>query len=101
MKEIFAIIVAILVSIFSLFSSGNLDYVKEHANETWERYGFKVIAYEGYQWGFFGHNSYGGAKVWYRLERPDNTITYTGSLQRWGDEIHIYGPIAIDAIKPK
>lgn len=81
-------------------SSGNLDYVKQHAEQRWNDYGMEIISYEGYQWGFWGFNDYGGAHVWYRLKHPKNDITYTGFLQRWGDEIHIYGPNAIDAIKP-
>lgn len=82
-------------------SSGNKDYVKEHAEARWQEYGMTTVAYEGFQWGFWGLNTYGGARVWYRLQaQPDNGITYTGYLQRWGDEIHIYGPSAIDAIRP-
>ena len=82
-------------------TSGNLDYVKDRAEARWKDYGMEVVTYEGFQWGFWGLNSYGGAHVWYRLRQiPDNGITYTGYLQRWGDELHIYGPKAIDAIKP-
>jgi hypothetical protein len=82
-------------------SSGNLDYVKDKAPEKWKTQGFEVVDYEGYQWGTGGINSYGGAKVWHRLKKiPDNGITYSGYIQRWGDELHVYGPDAIDAIKP-
>lgn len=82
-------------------SSGNLEYVKERSTDRWKEYGMQVVSYEGFEWGFGGFNNYGGAKVWYRLKTiPDNGITYTGFLQRWGDEIHIYGPKAIDAIRP-
>jgi hypothetical protein len=81
--------------------AGNLDDVKVHAEETFESVGFKVVGYEGYQWGFWGFNNYGGAKVWYRLDKiPWNGITYSGYIQKWGDEYHVYGPIATDAIKP-
>jgi hypothetical protein len=81
--------------------SGNKDYVEQHAAETWEAVGFEVVGYEGFEWGFWGFNSYGGAKVWHRLNKiPNNGISYTGFLQRWGDEIHVYGPTATDAIKP-
>jgi len=82
-------------------SSSNLDYVKENAEKTWSQVNYNIVGYEGYQWGKWGFRGYGGARVWYRLEQiPDNGITYTGYLQQWGDEIHIYGPTAIDAIKP-
>ena len=82
-------------------TNGNLDYVKEHASNKWAKQGFEVVDYEGYEFGFMGFNSYGGANVWYRLKKiPDNGITYSGYIQRWGDELHVYGPEAIDAIKP-
>ena len=82
-------------------SSGNLDYVKHKAGKKWESQGFEVIDYEGYKWGFWGFNSYGGAEVWYRLRKiPDNGITYSGMIQRWGNELHVYGPNALDAIRP-
>ena len=84
-------------------SSGNLDYVKERADDRWRAQGFEAVDYEGYSWGMFGRwgNPYGGAHIWHRLKKiPDNGITYSGSIQRWGDELHIYGPKAIDAIRP-
>ena len=82
-------------------SSGNLDYVKEHSPDKWREMGFEPVAYEGFTWGFWGFNNYGGAQVWYRLEKiPANGISYTGYIQRWGDELHVYGPDATDAIKP-
>lgn len=76
-------------------SSGNLEYVKEKAEHKWEKQGYKVLDYEGYEWGFWGLNNYGGAKVWYRLRRLDNLcLSYSGYLQRWGDELHVYGPLS-------
>jgi hypothetical protein len=98
-KRIFVLMLAALIT---ACSSGNLDYVKERANKRFKDYGFDVVAYDGYKWGFWGFNSYGGADVWYRIKNiPDNGITYTAYLNRWGDEIHIYGPFAIDAIRPR
>ena len=97
----FLILVLLLTLLLTGCSSGNLDYVKEHAPETWATVEYEIVGYEGFQWGFWGFNSYGGAHVWYRLEQiPDNGITYMGCLQRWGDEIHIYELRAIDAIRP-
>lgn len=84
-------------------SSGNLEHVKDRAEERWKSQGFEIVDYAGYQWGKLGFwgIKYGGAKVWYRLMKiPDNGITYSGFLQRWGNEIHVYGPKAIDAIRP-
>lgn len=86
-------------------SRANLDYTKNCAAETWRSVGYEIIGYEGYQWGAdFGGGlfGYGGAYVWYSLRRHpnDNGIIYTGALQRWGDECHVYGPKAVDALKP-
>ena len=82
-------------------SPGNLDYVKEHGPSKFKEIGFKTVGYEGYQWGFWGFNNYGGAHVWWRLEKlEDNGISYTGYIERWGDELHVYGPWATDAIRP-
>jgi hypothetical protein len=88
-----------------LFLSGcspmNKKDVQDGAAEKWAEVGFAIQGYEGYQWGFWGPFGYGGAKVWYNLRRiPDNGITYTGYLVKWGDELQVYGPEAIDAIKP-
>ena len=92
--------VACLCATLFSCSSGNLDYVKAHADDVWEGVGFKIVGYEGYSWGWGGFNNYGGASVWYRLEKiPDNGVSYTGYLVRWGEEIHVYGPTATDAIK--
>lgn len=90
------------VLFFAIGSSGNLSWVKERAEEKWQAQGFDVVDYEGYQFGSGGYGlPYGGAKVWYRLvKRPDNGITYSGCLVRWGDELHVYGPKACDAIQP-
>ena len=83
-------------------SSGNLEAVKQKAPEVWQAQGFEAVAYEGYHWGFWGMGTnYGGACVWHRLKKvPDNGITYSGYVQRWGDEFNVYGPYAADAISP-
>jgi len=95
------IMIVILLIIIVTGSSGNLDYVKDRAEETLNEHGFDVVGYEGYKWGFGGYNNYGGARVWYTIKKQsDNGITYNAALQRWGDEIHLYNLKAVDAIKP-
>jgi len=103
MKKLFMIATVMAVLMITMIgcSSGNLDFTKERAEQTWEDQGFKITGYEGFQWGIWGFNSYGGAYVYYRLKKnPDNGIIYSGCLQRWGTEIHTYEVRAIDAIKP-
>lgn len=83
-------------------SPANKDWIIERASEKWKDQGFETVDYEGYNWGSGGYfTSYGGAQVWHRLKKiPDNGITYSGYLVRWGDELHVYGPKALDAIRP-
>jgi len=79
----------------------NIDALKKDAPKKWKKQGFEVVDYEGFEWGLWLGGDYGGAKVWHRLKKiPDNGITYSGYLTKWGDETHVYGPIATDAIKP-
>lgn len=99
--KVTAVILAIIALFFVSCSAKNKQYVQERADQRWGEVGFEVVGYEGHQWGFFGYFGYGGAKVWYMLKKsPDNGITYSGYLVRWGDEIHVYGPHAKDAIRP-
>ena len=93
----------VLILCISLGSCGyaNLEDVKKISPQKWEAQGFEVIDYEGFNWGFWFGGSYGGASVWYRLRKiPDNDITYSGYIRKWGKEYHVYGPTAIDAIRP-
>ena len=94
------VIIAIISVVISGCSSGNIDYVKEHGPDKWREIGFEPVGYEGFQWGLGGLNTYGGAKVWWRLRKDGSNVSYTGYIQRWGDELHVYGPFATDAIKP-
>lgn len=95
------LVVCLMVSLIAGCSSGNLEDVKAHAADEWRKVGFKPIGYRGYEWGLWGFNDYGGAEVWYNLERiPDNGIIYSGFLYKWGNEYHSYSITARDAIKP-
>ena len=94
----------VAVAILSVTGSpSNLDWVKERAGAKWRDQGFEVVDHEGHQWGRGGYGTpYGGAKVRSRLRKiPDNGITYSGYLVRWGDGLHVYGPIAVEAVHPR
>jgi hypothetical protein len=74
----------------------NIEYVKERHVEKWRKQGFECIDYDGWTGGF-GVGPYGGSAVWCRLRRiPDNGVIYDGYIQRWGDELHVYGPKPVD-----
>jgi len=82
--------------------SANRKYIEQRAQDRWREVGYRVVGYEGYQWGMWLGGKWGGACVWYQLETVEpNGIRYSGYLQRWGDELHVYGPEALDAIKPR
>lgn len=81
-------------------SPANLEETKAAACDRWKEIGYTCVGYEGYQWGMWIGWSYGGALVWHTLKREEAPgVIYTGYVQRWGDEYHIYGPTAVDAIK--
>jgi hypothetical protein len=89
MKIIF--VLAILVT----GCARNVDYVKAHATERWAELGYETVGYEGYQWGPFS-----GGSVWHQLKRSDTPgVLYSGYLQKWGDEIHVYGPTVQQTVK--
>lgn len=91
---------SLLTGVLGGCSSANLEETKAAACDRWKTIGYTCVGYEGYQWGEWFGGSYGGAKVWHTLKRAEAPgIIYTGNVQRWGDEYHIYGPRAVDAIK--
>lgn len=85
-----------------LSSGANKDELIAAAPKVWADVGYQVVGYEGYQWCKWWGAGYGGACVWHALKaNPDNGIRYTGFIKKWGDEYHVYGPTAVDAIKPR
>lgn len=73
-----------------------VPYLKESAPLVFERNGFRIVSYEGYQIG--GPQTPGG-KVWYVVERQGEPgVIYNCYLSAWSDEIHIYKLRAINAI---
>jgi hypothetical protein len=91
MKKIAILTIALTLT---ACSASRVDDIKQHAEEIWNKNGFKVIGYEGYQYGSF--DTFGG-KVWYIVQK-DNTL-FHGALTKWGDEYHTYNLSAINAIK--
>lgn len=100
MKKIVFTVLALAIAATGC-SSANKDDVKANAPEVFAKRGFQIVAYEGYTFGAHVGPGYGGANVWYVIKRvPDNGIIYHAYVSKWGDEYHIYGLKAIDAIKP-
>lgn len=100
MKTILWTIVAVAL-LFSYIPDGDeyVPIIKANAAATWEKAGFEIVGYQGYEYSF-SPSTHGGA-VWYTVRRiPDNGVTYQGCITKWRDEFHIYNLKALDAIKP-
>lgn len=86
----------------ALFWLGGCSYrnvadIKAHAEQMWNKNGYEVIGYEGYQVGTFESP---GGRVWYIVRRRgQDNVTYHGYVSKWFGEYHIYELHAIDAIK--
>jgi hypothetical protein len=91
------LIAALAIATLAGCSAHQVPDIKQHANEMFEKAGFKVVGYEGFQYGSILSPGFGG-RVWYILER--NKVTYEAYIAKWGDEYHIYGLQAKDAIAP-
>lgn len=74
--------------------SHNVEDIKRNSTQVWNKNGFEVVGYEGYQSGAF--ETFGGC-VWYIVQR-DNTL-YHGCISKWGSEYHIYNLTAMNALK--
>ncbi len=92
--------VILIVLLISGCSFGNVEDVKQHADEIFNKHGFDVVGYQGYGLGPNPWPTYGGAYVWFTIKKQANGIVYEAALQRWGSEYHLYSLSAIDAIKP-
>jgi hypothetical protein len=90
---LFGIIILFIISLFS-YSNKNVEDIKKHSNDVWNKNGFEVIGYEGYQW-TFGLNR--GGCVYYLLTRKN--ITYEGCISKYyNGEYFIYNIKALDAL---
>ena len=96
------VVLALVTGILNGCGYANLEEGKQVSAERWKQMGYEVISYEGFQWGTWVGGCYGGARVWSQLRAiPDNGIRYTGYISKWCDDgWQVYGPNAIDAIKP-
>ncbi len=94
MKKLVIVFAVCLVSFFGC-SKKDLDVTKEVASDVFNKNGFELVAYEGYQYTIFPFS----AKVWFIVKRSDDPTIYNCYLQKWGDEYHIYDIKALNAIR--
>jgi len=87
------VIVLFIVSIIGytiVGSPSRVDEIKERAPNGMSERGWKILRYEGWQYGsWYNH----GGKVWYHVANLDNpTIQYRVYVTLWDDELHFaYG----------
>lgn len=99
-KILIAAVLAIVAVIFIasipwlIFGDRRVAEIKNVAEQVWNRNGFKVVGYEGYELTLFAQP---GGCVWYVVRR--DATDYHGCISRWGDEYHIYNLRALNAIK--
>lgn len=104
MKNLLIFLSALFVSwvIFFLVigTAANKEYVESRAVERLEKMGFKVVGYEGHQWGATLTPTRGGARCWYLIEKDG--ILYNCWLIRWGNEpLQLYEIRTVDKINVK
>ena len=83
------IVVGFLVYII-VGTKGNVSKIKELAPKSISERGWKILRYEGYQYGSCGNH---GGKVWYHVCNIDNpNIQYRIYITLWDDELqYCYG----------
>lgn len=97
-KTIAIIILSTILSISFLVWVGyrNVETTKSNCAGTWKQAGYEIVGYEGYHW-----SPLAGGSVWHLVRKEkDNGIVYSGYIEKWGSEYHIYHLRAVDAIKP-
>lgn len=85
----------LFLPVFLMFTgcTRSVDWVKERANQTWERAGYEIIGYEGYD----SWSPLAGGRVWYTVKSKETPgVVYSGYLEKWGDEVHVYGPKVVN-----
>lgn len=89
-KAIFATLVALII--YSMVGVGTrVDEIKKEARQAIDARGWKIMRYEGYQWGSWMHH---GGKVWYHVADKENPqIQYRVYITKWSGELQFwYGP---------
>lgn len=82
----------IALSLFTVYTlvgtSGNVDEIKRMAPESIKERGWKILRYEGFQYGSWGKH---GGKVWYHVADTLNpNIQYRIHITMWNNELQYY-----------
>lgn len=85
------IIFAVSIIGYSIIgTSVNVEKIKKLAPSKMENINWKILRYEGFEYGSWGHN---GGKVWYHVANIDNpNIQYRVCITLWNNELqYAYG----------
>lgn len=67
-------------------TSGRVEEIKRRAPGSMESRNWKILRYEGWQYGSWGNH---GGKVWYHVANLDDaSIQYRVYVTLWGGELH-------------
>lgn len=90
MKSIIATLAVIVALLgYSTIGTGTrVDEIKAEAKESIESRGWKILRYEGYQWGSWAQH---GGRVWYHVaDVKDPSIQYRIFITKRGGELHYW-----------
>jgi len=92
MKKLTIILSVILLCGFSFYgcigTSHNVEEIKKRAPDEFAARNWKILRYEGFQYGSFSSN---GGKVWYHVSNVDNpNIQYRVIVTLWNGELQYY-----------
>lgn len=69
-------------------TSGNVERIKTLIEPAMQERGWKIIRYDGYQWGSFKRH---GGTCWYHVcNKNNNNIQYQVGVSLWGDELQFW-----------
>jgi len=81
-----AIIVIAMYSIIG--TSSRVDYIKQIAPSEIQKRGWKIVRYEGFQYGSWSNH---GGKVWYHVaDTTNSSIQYRVYITMWNSELQYY-----------
>ena len=95
-----SLIVLTALLIYSLIgTSGRIDEIKEKAPSEIAKRNWKILRYEGFEFGSWGNH---GGKVWYHVANTDNPqIQYRVYITIWNNELqyHYNGPETLQRVE--
>jgi hypothetical protein len=87
-KFVIAISIIGLIGYSVIGTDGKVDAIKTKAPSEIEKRGWKILRYEGFEYGSWGRH---GGKVWYHVSDTLNpSIQYRVFITMWNDELQYH-----------